>query len=330
MGLLATHTGGEDIIVRGEYLDSNGDIKRLNESLSHGKYRGWTFDMRDFTKVWAVSKYSSGGLINIQYFQPEDEIKYRDHPKVNAGDDQIITNQKFVTLNGTKTIPPNSNDMKYRWSIVNSHISLNTTSFDTSLVTFPTSEIKMSGSATFRLYVADKIYGHLEDSDDVVITFNFSPLQQIKKGVHPNDVICKDDLKLIIKFTNNQPLCVTSKTVEKLIERGWENPENIQISEIQSSVTDVMITNVCKPQFKNKIIPETIRVVLNVNSTVKWTNYGSCNQIVEHDIEYGASDKEHTKRFYGGDSDTITYFEKGVYHYHLKQYPQFNGTVIVE
>ena len=88
-------------------------------------------------------------------------------------------------------------------------------------------------------------------------------------------------MELILKFTNNQPLCVTSKTAEKLIERGWLTPQS---PVIQSSISKVDVTNVCNPKFQNKIIPETIRVVLNVNSTIKWTNYGSCNQIIEHDM----------------------------------------------
>jgi hypothetical protein len=47
------------------------------------------------------------------------------------------------------------------------------------------------------------------------------PLKQIASGISFRDVICKEDLQLIFKNMGNNPACVKTTTVDKLIERGW-------------------------------------------------------------------------------------------------------------
>lgn len=53
-----------------------------------------------------------------------------------------------------------------------------------------------------------------------------SPKLQIKSGVKPENVSCKEDLELIFKSTTGSPACVKSETSTILIKRGWasENP----------------------------------------------------------------------------------------------------------
>lgn len=48
-----------------------------------------------------------------------------------------------------------------------------------------------------------------------------TPLQQIKKGISPQDVKCKSGLELIFKATDGSPACVTIFTKDKLVNRGW-------------------------------------------------------------------------------------------------------------
>ena len=55
-------------------------------------------------------------------------------------------------------------------------------------------------------------------------TVNFSPDQQIKFGILPNEIICKQNLELIFKSSDGSPVCVKEKTAEKLIQRGWTSP----------------------------------------------------------------------------------------------------------
>lgn len=51
----------------------------------------------------------------------------------------------------------------------------------------------------------------------------FSPYVQLNHGIDPQNIQCRNELTLIIKY-NNIPACVTSETKEKLIERGWAKP----------------------------------------------------------------------------------------------------------
>ena len=47
-----------------------------------------------------------------------------------------------------------------------------------------------------------------------------SPLKQIKEGIAPENVVCKEGLELIFKI-NGQPACIQTTSVEKLITWGW-------------------------------------------------------------------------------------------------------------
>ena len=48
-----------------------------------------------------------------------------------------------------------------------------------------------------------------------------APLKQIKSGILAKNVVCKDGLELIIKFSDNSAACVSSNTALILLERGW-------------------------------------------------------------------------------------------------------------
>lgn len=48
-----------------------------------------------------------------------------------------------------------------------------------------------------------------------------SPLQQIKNGVAPENVVCKDDLTLVKKSGEQRAACVSEDTANALVKRGW-------------------------------------------------------------------------------------------------------------
>ena len=50
------------------------------------------------------------------------------------------------------------------------------------------------------------------------------PRQQLADGIRYEDVVCSNDLVLMLKWSENSVACIKSKTVEKLIERGWGIP----------------------------------------------------------------------------------------------------------
>ncbi len=57
-----------------------------------------------------------------------------------------------------------------------------------------------------------------------------SPLKQHKDGIPINDIKCKEGLQLIIKASNDNPACVKSGTIPKLIERGWSVKPNSELT----------------------------------------------------------------------------------------------------
>ena len=54
-----------------------------------------------------------------------------------------------------------------------------------------------------------------------------SPLKQTQSGILIEDIRCKDSLGLLIKH-DGSPACVKPSSVEKLIERGWNEIRNSQ------------------------------------------------------------------------------------------------------
>jgi len=55
-------------------------------------------------------------------------------------------------------------------------------------------------------------------------TMSFYPLEQFKSGIAPKDVVCKQDLQLVIKAEDGSPACVKPSDGITLVQRGWANP----------------------------------------------------------------------------------------------------------
>jgi len=53
------------------------------------------------------------------------------------------------------------------------------------------------------------------------ISLHLPPRQQIKIGIDPANVTCRESLELIFKTIDNSPVCVKPKTAAILVERGW-------------------------------------------------------------------------------------------------------------
>jgi len=59
------------------------------------------------------------------------------------------------------------------------------------------------------------------DQPDKLQIISKSPRAQVQDGIVPNEVVCKDGYKLLLKTSNGSPACITDSNTEKLIERGW-------------------------------------------------------------------------------------------------------------
>jgi len=51
--------------------------------------------------------------------------------------------------------------------------------------------------------------------------FSLPPLTLYRAGIPIDEIVCRDNLELILKASGNSPACVTSDTKAKLVERGW-------------------------------------------------------------------------------------------------------------
>jgi len=47
------------------------------------------------------------------------------------------------------------------------------------------------------------------------------PRKQLEWGLGNNEIVCRENMELIFKATNNSPACVKPSTAQKLLERGW-------------------------------------------------------------------------------------------------------------
>jgi hypothetical protein len=68
-----------------------------------------------------------------------------------------------------------------------------------------------SNTSNYNVWIYYKLANH---------TPEISPLEQFKSGIYVNEILCKNNLQLIIKY-NGFPACVKPITAQKLIERGW-------------------------------------------------------------------------------------------------------------
>ena len=60
----------------------------------------------------------------------------------------------------------------------------------------------------------------VETTEDEMTPTVLSPLKQIKEGIVPENIVCKEGLGLVFKL-NGQPACVKTTSIEKLIAWGW-------------------------------------------------------------------------------------------------------------
>lgn len=60
----------------------------------------------------------------------------------------------------------------------------------------------------------------------LAVTITLDPLEQVKSGITPQDVACKEGLQLVIKAEDNSPACVKLDVAYVLIKRGWAASES--------------------------------------------------------------------------------------------------------
>jgi len=108
----------------------------------------------------------------------------------------------------------------------NNGTSTNSTSTEENMVVDDEMEFEMTGNEDDvtndeELMDDEEVMGDEEEMmEDEMPEAVLSPLKQIKEGIAPENIVCKEGLELIFKISG-QPACIQSTSVEKLIAWGW-------------------------------------------------------------------------------------------------------------
>ena len=119
-----------------------------------------------------------------------------------TGDSKLSSHFAFAqetSVNATDTTPTNSTSVEIKDGVT---MSDNPTGTNTTSTNSESTEDNMM------------------ETEDEVTPAVLSPLKQIKSGIVPENVVCKEGLNLIFKL-NGQPACVKTTSVQKLTAWGW-------------------------------------------------------------------------------------------------------------
>lgn len=73
---------------------------------------------------------------------------------------------------------------------------------------------------TFLMVIPLQVYGISPNASPQFRSM--SPIKQIKLGIAPAYVYCKDDLQLVLKTSNLSPACIKADHVARLLANGWD------------------------------------------------------------------------------------------------------------
>ena len=113
-----------------------------------------------------------------------------------------------TTINATDTI-----------DMTESSNSTSTETTDTSSNSTSTEE-EMTGTEEEMTGTEEEMTGTEVLEAEVMEETVLSPLKQIKEGIAPESIVCKEGLELVFKL-NGQPACVKTTSIQKLIAWGW-------------------------------------------------------------------------------------------------------------
>lgn len=149
-----------------------------------------------------------------------------------------------------------------------------------------------------------------------------SPMEQFRSGVLPKDIVCSQQLELVIKSSDNSPACVRYTTASFLIERGWAKETVPTTTSLVPSV--IIPTNSSIRSNGYTFTPQTTKVVIGTNNTIRWINMDSvANDVTFDDRSFRSGIIE------PGIAWAHTFDKAGTIGYHSDIHPWLTGTVIV-
>lgn len=171
-----------------------------------------------------LSQFSGLMIKNLKEEYQDGEVSLEVEPiRVKFGDD--------ITIHASLPSYKKPDDLRYYIDVfdlegrkVDSTLWFARTDFNYTMRTeHPAFNITRAGDYTIYVEKALNIErtGEIVKNTSFTITTNPPPLKQVNRGISPSNVICNDQLGLIIKSSDGYPACVKSETKSTLIERGW-------------------------------------------------------------------------------------------------------------
>lgn len=103
-----------------------------------------------------------------------------------------------------------------------------------------------------------------------------SPLKQFKSGVAANNVICRNDLQLLVENHEGLPICVKQNSVPNLLRQDWFYPSNCKYEQnaFTGGVAGLIVIekNASNPSSDKSYYPRNSTVVIGWNNTISWLN----------------------------------------------------------
>ena len=154
------------------------------------------------------------------------------------------------------------------------------------------------------------------------------PLQQFQSGVKTNNIICRDDLQLLIENHESFPICVTLNTAFHLSLLDWSYPSNCEYNQnpFIAGVTGIIIIekNASDSTSDKSYSPRNSTVVIGWNNTVSWINQDDAYSSVTSDRHLFDSGS-----IKPGGSWQYSFECLGTYGYHSEPHPWMMGVVRV-
>ena len=180
-----------------------------------------------------ITDYTQGKLVSLSWHNQTDETS---------------NYQKFLDIQITK---PDGTQLEEYFRVINSTINLKLTPYGSGSWTFVDYQnrtnfgmsplqgpidliapiLGKSGQYRIHLLLGGMSFGRdfIEFDDhpefdyylDVHPSKSMSPLQQSKSGVQTNEIVCPTGFFLLLRISDDHPVCIKPDNVKKLLERGW-------------------------------------------------------------------------------------------------------------
>lgn len=169
----------------------------------------------------------------------------------------------------------------------------------------------------------------IEQSSSISDKNNQSPLIQFRSGIPLDKIQCNDDLILIIKVNNGQPVCVKETSASTLIGWGWAVLPDKYIKLIHNKAdfkqpTVIIPSSILNSSTDSGLDPFVIVIQIGVNDTVSWINKADVSLTLT-----AVDNSWSTGAIKPGETEKIKLKHAGFYEYSSGKYPIVRGYVVV-